>query len=1055
MLGGEAQELAEIAFERGFVLPGRRNDQIDRDVREAGGTGGVERPAALDRAVRPAEPTQYRVVEGLDPDRKPVHPGGGEARELLAIDRSRIRLERHLDVGRRSKTRAAGLDEPRDRLGREERRCPAAQVDRLEGPDAGGVGAAVELGFERADVTLLERAREGARAHHGEIAVRADALTERDVQIDADAYVVHVRMVLSARLSEAPFHLERLECGVTVLVRELHVAPVAEVQIWAGVGSADERPGELGLAHFYEHMLFKGTFRRGVGEVAGEIEGVGGRINAYTSHDVTVYHATVPSSELETAVDVLSDMVRNPAFDPEEISREIEVVLEEIRRGNDSPWSVLSDAVFATAYTTHPYRSPILGPPESVSAFERGRVADFFRRWYGPDNLTVVLVGDFEASAAVARVRAAFADAKPTGARRERPVEPLQHGLRHVVVRRPFERASVELVWPIPGFGHPDAPLLDLLAHVLGGGESSRLVQHVKEHAGLADRIDASAYTPLDAGLFAASFDASAERTQDALEAVAREVARVRHGVVDAGELERARVNFLASEHFERESVSGIARKLGSFALLAGDPGAETRYLDTIRRAKPADLLRVAREYLVADRITVGAVAPENAPIDLGRQAVEAAVGRGHDAAARAFSAPARRPAAATDRVGYELPCGAVLHVVPRRDVPVVSLRAAGLGGLLAESDQTAGISSFLASVWLRGTELRSALDLARSIEDLAADIDGFSGRSSLGLTMDCTSEQLAPTLELFAEVLLRPDFDDEEIERERRETLASIARREDRLAEKVFECFLGELFPTHPYRLPIRGLAESVGRFDAETLASHYARLVRGGNLSIGIAGDVDPDAIAARLSELLVELPSGPFGFESPPLDPAPREPRRVELRKPREQAHLVIGFRGLSVRDDDRFALEVISQILAGQGGRLFLELRDRKGLAYAVNAANVEGLAPGFFALYIGTAPEKLDSAEHSMRRELERLVEAAPGQDELDRARRYLIGNFQIDLQRNSARAAHLSLDTLYGLGADADRHYAERIAAVGARDVLRVAQRVIDLTAPVIAVVRP
>lgn len=858
-------------------------------------------------------------------------------------------------------------------------------------------------------------------------------------------------------MPDLPFQIQRLENGLTVLVRELHVAPVAEVQIWAGVGSADERPGELGLAHFYEHMLFKGTARRGVGEVAGEVEGVGGRINAYTSHDVTVYHATLPSRELATGVDVLSDMVRFASFDEDEIAREIEVVLEEIRRSNDSPYSVLSDAVFAAAYAEHPYRSPILGPPESVSAFRRGPVVDFFRRWYGPDNLTVVMVGDFEPKQAVDLVRAAFSGAAPTGARRDRPKEPLQRGFRDVVLRRPFERASVELVWPVPGFAHPDAPLLDLLGFVLGGGESSRLVQHVKEHAGLVDRIDASAYTPLDAGLFAASFETDAAQAEAALEAVCREVERARLGAVASDELERARVNFLASEHFERESVSGIARKLGSFTLLAGDPGAEVRYLETIRRATPADLLRVANAYLLPEGLTVGAVLPESAPETFGRERLEAAAARGRDAAARSFAVPARLPSAAAgaDLQSYALPCGAVLHVAPRRDVPVVSLRAAGIGGLLAEREETAGLSSFLSSVWLRGTEVRSSLDLARSIEGLAADIDGFSGRSSLGLTMDCTSEQLAPTLELFAEVLLRPGFDEEEIERERRETLAAIARREDRLGEKVFELFLATLYPSHPYRHPMRGTAAAVQTFDAEKLAAHYAQLVCAGNLVIGVAGDVDPDAFAARISGLLTELPVGPFTLQAPASDPAPAEARRIELRKAREQAHLVIGFRGLTVRDEDRFALEVISQLLAGQGGRLFLELRDRMGLAYAVNAANVEGVAPGFFAVYIGTAPEKLADAERAMQIELERLLESPPPEGELQRAKRYLTGNYEIDLQRSSVRAAHLSLDGLYGLGADADRFYAERIGAVGKEDVLRVARRVVDLAAPTVAVIRP
>jgi zinc protease len=229
----------------------------------------------------------------------------------------------------------------------------------------------------------------------------------------------------------------------------------------------------------------------------------------------------------------------------------------------------------------------------------------------------------------------------------------------------------------------------------------------------------------------------------------------------------------------------------------------------------------------------------------------------------------------------------------------------------------------------------------------------------------------------------------------------------------------------------------------------------VQAENLVIGVAGDVDPDEIAARLSGLLAELPGGSFVAPAPPMDPAPRQPVRVEQRKAREQAHLVIGFRGLTVQDDDRFALEVISQLLAGQGGRLFLELRDRKGLAYAVNAANVEAAAPGFFAVYIGTAPEKLAEAERSMQIELERLLESPPAEDELLRAKRYLAGNFEIDLQRSSTRAAHLCLDSLYGLGADADRFYVEQILGVGKEDVLRVARRVIDLSAPTIAVVRP
>ncbi len=179
-------------------------------------------------------------------------------------------------------------------------------------------------------------------------------------------------------------------------------------------------------------------------------------------------------------------------------------------------------------------------------------------------------------------------------------------------------------------------------------------------------------------------------------------------------------------------------------------------------------------------------------------------------------------------------------------------------------------------------------------------------------------------------------------------------------------------------------------------------------------------------RVSTHLAGLEGGAFEAPSPALEEPPREIREAEIRKDRAQAHLVIGFRGVSVHDDDRFALEVISQLLAGQGGRLFLELRDRRGLAYAVNAVNVEGVAPGFFAVYIATAPEKLDEARSGLLEELDRLVQAPPAPDELERAKRYLVGTHAIDRQRNAVHAAHAALDGLYGLGPDAMRPYPEQ-----------------------------
>ncbi len=855
-------------------------------------------------------------------------------------------------------------------------------------------------------------------------------------------------------MSAPRVHHETLPNGLELLLRESHRAPVAEFQVWARVGSADEGPGEHGLAHFHEHMLFKGTDRRGVGEVAGEIEGVGGRVNAYTSYDVTVYHATAPNAGFESARDVIVDMVRRSVFDPAEIEREIEVVLEEIRRSDDSPGSVCGEALFAEAYRVHPYRAPILGTRESVASIDRERVRRFYERWYAPDNLLVVACGDFDAGELAAWVREAFADAEPRGARRERPAEPAQAGLRSAILRRPFERACLELAWPAVGLAHADTPYLDLLAFVLGEGESSRLVRRVKERDGLVDRVDAYCYTPLDPGVFGATADLEAERVADALEGIAREVEWLRREPVASAELEKARANFLASEHFERESVSGQSRKLGSFHALAGDWRRETPYLETIRTATPDDLLRVAREYLAPDRLSLATVLPEAGAPELDDKALAAALSRAGEHVTRVFGAPAARPAPAAGIHSYQLPNGAQLHVEPRRDVPVVAVRAAFLGGLLAEDEPRAGLSHFLSAMWLRGTRGRSNAELARAIEEIAAELDGYSGRNSLGLSLEVPSERLDPALEIFAEVLLEPAFAPDEIERERSDTLAALARREDRLGARAFDLFTETLWKSHPYRFPLIGTQQSVTAFSREDLAAYQARYVRAPNLALGVAGDVDPDAVADRIALRLAELDPSPFEAPRPPQEPAPREPRTAELRKDRAQAHLVIGFRGLTLDDPDRFALEAIVQLLAGQGGRLFLELRDRQGLAYAVNASSLEGLAPGFFGVYIASAPDKLEQARSGMLDELKRLLDEPPPADELDRARRYLIGSFEIDRQRDAARAAHMALDARYGLGPEAARHFPEQIAAVTPDDVLRVARRLVTLDAATTALIR-
>jgi zinc protease len=258
-----------------------------------------------------------------------------------------------------------------------------------------------------------------------------------------------------------------------------------------------------------------------------------------------------------------------------------------------------------------------------------------------------------------------------------------------------------------------------------------------------------------------------------------------------------------------------------------------------------------------------------------------------------------------------------------------------------------------------------------------------------------------------------------------------------------------------HPYRLDTLGEAASVRALGVEQLQALEQTALHPTNLSLCVVGDVEPDQVFALAEELF-----GKAGSAAPPppkvvAEPAQTEPRRAFRLLDKAQAHLVYGFLGMTVGAPERHALDVLTSILSGQGGRLFVELRDKRSLAYSVSSFSVEGLDPGYFGIYMGTSPEKVAQALEGIRRELDKIVQHPVTAAELDRARRYLIGAHAIGLQKNSARAALIAYDAAYGVGADTYLHYEEQINAVTLDRVQAVAQHIIDPTRSTLAILGP
>ena len=405
-----------------------------------------------------------------------------------------------------------------------------------------------------------------------------------------------------------------LENGLRVLVQDDPRNPIVAVQVFYRVGSRNERPGATGLAHFLEHMMFKGTPTYGRGQISRLIEENGGRENAYTTKDLTSYYTNIAADKLDLVLRIEADRMRHLLLDAAEIDSERKVVMEERRmRSEDDPDGLVSEAMSSLAFVAHPYRWPIIGWMSDIARINRAELRAFYDTYYLPNNAIVVIAGDVRAPAALAMVRRHFAGV-PRGPAPPpvTAVEPPAIDERRLVVRR--EQAQlpvVNIAWHVPNHTSPDAPALELLSTLLSSGRASRLYQKlVYEKRMVLGAGGDYSYFSLDPSLFwfyAAPLPGQAPEAVE--QALLAEIERLKQEVVPEEELARARNQIEASFVWEQDSVFSRASALGRFEML-GSWRLFDDYLPRLRAVTAADLQRVARTYFALDRKNVSILLP-------------------------------------------------------------------------------------------------------------------------------------------------------------------------------------------------------------------------------------------------------------------------------------------------------------------------------------------------------------------------------------------------------------------------------------------------------------
>lgn len=882
-----------------------------------------------------------------------------------------------------------------------------------------------------------------------------------------------------AALAEGPPRLNyqeiTLENGLRVLTLEDHSTPIVAVHLWYHVGSKDEDPTRQGFAHMFEHMMFRGTDRLGPTDHFDLIRRVGGECNASTSFDETVYVQTLPSNQLELALWLEAERMTFLKIDQDGFDTERKVVEEERRLGLNRPYGTLTEKALKEIFHKHPYRWSPIGNIPDLRAASVAELRAFWTKFYIPNNAALVIVGDIDAKHAQELAGKTFGwvprypEPPRVTVRDPQPTAPRVVTIKEDNAPTP---ATGLVIRTVPR-GHADEPALDLLADILGGGESSRLNRELVIESRLAVFATSSTFNLEQDGLFGVG--AVLPPVGSDLDGVAKRIdaqlAKLRNEPVTEQELIKSRNAILKQLVTRMLTVESKARVIGEATVIVGDTASVNQQYEKYSKLTAADLQRVAKEYLDPNRVLEGRV-PRNllgsmlskndkeeaAPITAKPESNPPAPGRGDLKRPEGFPAkpplappkPSYTPPPTSEKV---LANGLRVLVVPNNEVPFVTVQLGLDAGAWTESKP--GTASLALAMLTKGTERHSQVALAEELETYAIDLGGHAGMDSASVSASSLPEHLERALGLLGEVVLQPTFPKDEFETLRQQVTTGLAMSAREPAQVASKEWRKHLYGAHPYARDPQGEAEDVAKATPEGAKSWWKEFARPDMATLIFAGDIAPERAFDLAEKALGSWKAeGPRPEPSLAAIPAP-EPTRIYLvNRPGVQSQIRVVQRGLGYKDPGYATAEVASDYFGGSfSSRLNDVIRVKKGLTYGASGGNAAGRFAGRFSVSTFSKTESTVEALKAVLEELKRFRDVPPSEQELSTSQSSLVGGFAAQRETPQAAAGDLWLVTLNGLPRDFFAKNLGGIARATAEDCHQLVARMLDPDHLVIVVV--